>query len=434
MPLPNHSSPLRQVVVVDGCRTPFLRSGTDFVDLSSYDLGCAAVAGLLHRTPIDPGAIEMLVMGRVAPDPHTTNLAREVVFGTGLPDTCTAFTVTAACVSSLQAAIEVARAIQTGAADVGIAAGADTASDAPLQFRRPVRKRLIAAQKAKGIGGYLRLLRGLRPRDFLPEAVAIAERSTGETMGQSCERLAKRLGITREAQDEFALASHQRAARATAEGWLGRQVVPVLAPPRFQVVRQDNGIRADTSLEKLAQLRPAFDRTAGTITAGNASFLSDGAAAVLLMTEDAAQRHGLAPLAYLRSHAVTAMEPREELLLGPALAAPRALDAAGIELAAVDVIELHEAFAAQALAVELVLADPEFCRERLGRERPLGGLDRARLNAWGGSLAVGHPFGATGARLIATCAQRLHHENGRYGLIAACAAGALGIGMVLERA
>ena len=425
---------LRRVAVVDGCRTPFLRSGTEFIDLSSYDLGCAAVAGLLQRTRIDPALIEMLVMGRVAPDPQTTNLAREVVFGTDLPPACTAFTVTAACVSSLQAAIEVTRAIQTGACDVGIAGGADTASDAPLQFRRPVRKRLIAAQKAKGVGAYLKLLKGLRPSDLLPEPVAIAERSTGETMGQSCERLAKRLHIDRRAQDEYALASHHRAARATEQGLHASQIVPLFVPPKFKAVRADNGIRGDTSLDKLGQLTPAFDRIAGTITAGNASFLSDGGAAVLLMSEAAVQRAGLTPLAWVRASAMTAMEPVEELLLGPALAAPRALAAAGLELDQVDVVELHEAFAAQVLAVLALLEDAEFCRTRLGRARPVGRIDRDKMNAWGGSLSVGHPFGATGARLIATCAERLRREDGRFGLIAACAAGGLGVGMVLERA
>ncbi|MEM7199139.1 MAG: acetyl-CoA C-acyltransferase [Planctomycetota bacterium] len=424
---------LRKVVVVDGCRTPFLRSGTDFFDLSTYDLGCSAVSGLLHRARVDPTVVEMLVMGRVVPDPHTTNLAREVVFGTDLRNDCAAFTVTAACVSSLQATAEVVRAIQTGACEVGIAAGADTASDVPLQFRRPVRRRLIAAQKARGASGYLKLLRGLRPRDLMPEQVAIAERSTGETMGQSCERLAKRFGISREEQDEFALASHHRAAQATADGTLGRQIAPVFVPPRYGSVRVDNGVRGDTSLDKLGKLKPAFDRRTGTVTAGNASFLSDGAAAVLLMSQEKAEQLGIEPRVTIRSMATTAMEPVEELLLGPAIAAPKALERAGIELDDAEVVELHEAFAAQVLAVLRAMEDPKFCRERLGRETPVGRVDRERLNAWGGSLSVGHPFGATGARLVTNCAQRMLDGGARFGLLAACAAGALGIGMVLEQ-
>ena len=422
------------MVIVDGCRTPFCRSGTAFNDLSSYDLGRAAVAGLLHRTRVDPETVGLVVMGTVIADPHTSNLGREVVLGSGLPVDCPAHTVTEACVSSLQSALDCARAIATGAADVAIAAGAETLSDAPIRFRRSVRKRLIAARRTKGIGSLLRLLGGLRPSDLLPEPLALSEFSTGEVMGENGERLAKRLGITREAQDAYAARSHYRAAEATANGLLGGQIVPVFAPSEYAPVRTDNGIRADTGPDKLAALRPAFDRRFGTLTAGNSSYLTDGASAVLLASQEGAKRHGLRPLATIRSSAVIALDPLEELLLGPAVAIPRALAAAGIGIADVGVIELHEAFAAQVLAVIGLLADETFCRERLGRASPVGPIDTGRLNAWGGSLAVGHPFGATGGRLIATCCQRMHHENTRFGVVAACAAGAIGIAMVLERA
>ena len=422
------------VVVVDGCRTPFLRSGTEFFDLTGYDLGRAAVAGLLQRTRIDPEIVELLVLGTVLQDPRTTNLAREVGLASGLPHSCVAHTVTMACVSSLQAFLDAMRAIQTGAAEVAIAAGADTLSDAPIRFRRAVRRRLIAAQKARGAAATFRLLAGLRPSDLLPETPAIAEYSTGETMGQTCERLAKRYRISREAQDAFASDSHRRAAKATADGLLARQIVPVYPPPRFAPIAADNGIRGDSTPEKLAKLPPAFDRTFGTVTAGNASFLTDGAAAVLLMSERCAERLGVAPIAVVRGTAATGMDPKEELLLGPVFAGPRALDAAGWRLEDVDVVELHEAFAAQVLAVLGLLEDDRYCRERLGRTGAVGRVDRARLNAWGGSLSVGHPFGATGARLIATCCHRLQHEKARSGLVAACAGGALGIAIALERA
>ena len=426
-------SQLVPVVVVDGCRTPFLRSGTAFNDLSTHDLGCAAVAGLLHKTRVDPELVELMVMGRVVPDPQTTNLAREVVFGTDLPDTCEAYTVTVACISSLRSTLDVVRAIQTGSIEVGIAAGAETASDAPLQFRRTVRKRLIAASKAKGVGDYLKLLRGLRPKDLLPEAVAIAERSTGETMGQNGERLAKRLGITREAQDEFAQRSHHRAAHAAEEGLLSQQITPVFVPPEFERVAADNGVRGDTSMEKLAKLKPAFDKRLGTITAGNASFLSDGGSAVLLMSEARAEKLGYEPLARVAGIGTSAQDPYDELLVGPALAGPRALADAGVELEDCEVVEIHEAFAAQVLAVLKLMEDPTFCRDRLGRSTPVGRVDPERLNAWGGSLSVGHPFGATGARLVTNCGQRMAHDKARYGMLAACAGGGLGIGMVLER-
>jgi acetyl-CoA acyltransferase len=427
------SSSSRRVVVIDGCRTPFCRSGTAFTDLRSYDLGRMAVSGLLHRTNIDPGLVDLLVMGTVIADPATSNLGREVVLGTQLPDSCPAYTCSVACVSSLQSFLDCARAIQTGDAEVAIAAGAETLSDAPIRYRRSVRKRLIASQKARGPGDYLKLLKGLGPTDLLPEPVALAEFSTGEIMGENCERLAKRFGITREAQDEYAMTSHHRAAAAAADGRLKHQVVPTFPPPRFSGVNTDNGVRGDSTMEKLAKLKPVFDRKFGTITAGNSSYLTDGGAAVLLASEEAAERLGLEPIAVLRGSAVAALDPIEELLLGPAMTVPMALDAAGLELSEVEVVELHEAFAAQVLAVLKVLDDEEFCRDRLGRNKAVGAIDRDRLNAWGGSTSVGHPFGATGARLIANCCDRLKAEEARYGLVAACAAGAIGIGLVFER-
>jgi acetyl-CoA acetyltransferase family protein len=423
-----------RVFVVEGCRTPFLRSGTDFVDLNTYDLGRAAVSGLLHRTRIDPAAIDLLVMGTVIQNPDTTNLGREVVLGCGLPKECPAYTVTVACVSSLQSVLDGVRAIACGDADVVIAAGAETLSDAPIRFRRPVRKRLMAAQKSRGVVGTLRLLRGLKPADLTPEHLAIAEFTTGESMGENGERLAKRLGISREDQDAYALASHQRAARATEQGLLARQIVPVPVAPSFAPVTHDNGIRGDSTPEKLASLRPVFDRRFGTLTAGNSSFLSDGASAVLLMSERKVSELGYEPLAAVISSAVVALDPWEELLLGPALATPRALGLAGLRLDQVGVVELHEAFAAQVLAVLQLLEDDEFARTRLDRNAAVGRLDRDRLNAWGGSLSVGHPFGATGARLMVTCGHRMQHEKARYGLVAACAAGAIGHAVVLERA
>lgn len=422
----------RRVVVVDGCRTPFLRSGGGFGDLMSYDLGCMAVAGLLHKSRLNPEAVDLLVMGAVLADPATTNLGREVALGAGLPRSLPAYTVTMACVSSLQSFVNCLQAITSGQAEVAIAAGAELLSDVPIRLRRPLRKRLLAAQKVKGALGYLGLLKGLSPSDLLPELPAIAEFSTGEVMGQNCERLVKRLGISRQDQDQYALMSHQRAARATAEGRLAQQIVPAYVPPFREPISEDNGFHGDTTLEKLGRLKPAFDRKFGSVTAGNSSFLTDGAGAVLLMSEAAAERLGREPLAYVRGVSLAALDPLEELLLGPALTIPRALTAAGLELEQVEVIELHEAFAGQVLAVLKMLNDPEFCRERLGRDDALGQVDMERLNAWGGSLSVGHPFGATGARLITNCCQRMQHQQARYGLVAACAAGALGIGLVLE--
>ena len=252
-------------------------------------------------------------------------------------------------------------------------------------------------------------------------------------MGENCERLVKRLAISREDQDAYALESHRRAQAATDDGRLARQIVPAYVRGRDEPVTEDNGIRV-ADPDKLGSLRPAFDRKFGTVTAANSSYLTDGASAVLLASEEAAERLGLEPLAALRSTAVAALDPLEELLLGPALVLPRALERAGLELDDVEVVELHEAFAGQVLAVLELLEDPDWCRERLGRPEPVGTVDRERLNAWGGSLSVGHPFGATGARVVMTAAHRMQAEDARYAVIAACAAGALGIGLVLEHA
>jgi len=302
----------------------------------------------------------------------------------------------------------------------------------PIRFRKPVRQRLIASQRARGLWGYLKLLRGLTPADLTPEPMAIAEYSTGETMGANCERLAKAFGIDRRAQDAFAMSSHQRAEEATQNGDLETQIVPYWPPSGDHALRRDNGIRGDTTIDKLAALKPAFDRRFGTVTAGNSSYLTDGAAAVLVASERACDRLGLEPMAALRASAVVALDPLEELLLGPAVAVPRALASAALELPEIEVVELHEAFAAQVLAVMKALEDDAWCRRRLGLEAAFGTLDSDRLNAWGGSLSLGHPFGATGARLITTCAHRMARESARFGLIAACAAGAVGMALVLE--
>ncbi len=409
------------VVVVEGCRTPFLRSGSAFRDQTAYDLGRMAIAGLLHRTRIEPTRVDLLVMGTVIADPATSNLARECGLAAGLPASCPAYTVTAACVSANVAFQNADNAIAVGAADVAIAGGAETFSDVPIRVSRPIRKRLIAGQKARGIGDWLKLARGLRFRDLAPEVPPIADFSTGLTMGQNAERLVKRIGVTREAQDGYALTSHKRAARATRDGCFERQIVTARVPPGFEALREDDGIRGDTSMEKLGKLRPAFDRRFGTITAGNSSYFTDGASAVLLMSESKARELGLRPLARVAGSRLTACDPLEELLLGPVYAIPEVLARTGLSLEQIDVVELHEAFAGQVLAVLVLLRDT------------VGEVDPEKLNAWGGSLSVGHPFGATGGRLVTTCCHRLEREQGRFGLVSACASGGLGYAIVLER-
>ena len=422
----------RAVVLVDGCRIPFMRSGTHYVDLTSYDLGRMALKGLLTRTGLDPAQVDRVVMGSVVQNVHTANVAREAALGAGFPNTVPAFTVSMACISSNQAVTAGVDLIGSGQADIVIAGGTETASDVPIQFKRSVRKKLIASRKFKGPGDYLKLIRKLRPSDLLPEVPAIAEYSTGETMGQSADSLAAMFGVSREAQDQYALRSHQKAAQARDDGHLGQDIAPALVPPGFAPLAADNGIRDDTSMEKLRTLKPAFHKPFGTVTAGNASFLTDGASATLLMAEETAQALGYAPKAILRHYTYVAQDPGTELLLGPAYAIPNVLDAAGMTLDDFDVIELHEAFAGQVLAV-LTALDSKTFAEKAGRANPVGAVPMDKLNTWGGSLSLGHPFGATGARLVMMAASRLHHEDGTLALLAACAAGGLGHAMVLER-
>lgn len=413
----------RSVAFVDGCRTPFLRSGTDFAELTSYDLGRMALKALLDRTDLDPALADRVIMGSVVQNVKTTNVAREASLGAGFPNSVPAFTVTMACISSNQAIASAAELIEGGQADVIVAGGTESLSDVPILFQKKVREKLFEARKFKNPQDYLKLLKGLSPSDLLPETPAIAEYSTGETMGESADRLAAMFDVSREAQDEYALRSHHQAAAAQEAGLLQDEVTPATPPPGFEPVTADNGVRPDTSMEKLSSLKPAFHKPFGTVTAGNASFLTDGASATLLMSQAKAEELGYTPKAFLRDYVFVAQDPGDELLLGPAYAIPQVLEAAGLTLDDIDVFELHEAFAGQVLAVLEAL-----------RRNGTGDVPMDKLNLWGGSLSLGHPFGATGARLVMQAADRLHHEDGRYALVAACAAGGLGHAMLVERA
>ncbi|MCX5834625.1 MAG: acetyl-CoA C-acyltransferase [Deltaproteobacteria bacterium] len=423
----------RKVVLIDGCRIPFLRSGSGYRDLTSYDLGRLALKALLDRTQIEPGRVDRVIMGTVIARLATSNVARESALAAGFPPHVPAYTVTLACISANVAITSGTDLIRTGQADIVVAGGTESMSDIPICYRKPVRRKLLEAQRYKGPMDFLEFPKGIGLKDLLPEIPSIAEFSTGRAMGEDCDRLAARLGISREAQDEYALRSHLAASRATTEGVLRGEIEPVRVPPDFQSIAVDNGFRADTSLEKLKSLKPAFVKKYGTVTAGNSSFLTDGAAATLLMAEDAARALGYKPKARIRAYAYSAQDPGEELLLGPAYATPKALDAAGLGLSDIDVFEFHEAFAGQILANIQCLASESFAREKLGRAGRMGDIPMEKFNSLGGSLSLGHPFGATGARLVTTAANRLIRENGTFALVAACAAGAMGNAIVLER-
>lgn len=423
-----------RVAILAGCRTPFAKAATVYRDLTAVDLAKACVRELVERTEIDPGWVQTVVMGQVIPSVKAPNLAREVVLGTGLPASVPAHTVNRACASAAEAMAEVASEILMGHAEVGLAGGAESLSDVPILHSRNMARALAEASRARSLGDRLRIFAGLRPRDLIPQTPAIAEPSTGLTMGQSAEKMAKENGITRQEQDQIAYASHRNAAAAIEEGRLAPEMCVVRVPPTYEpTVSEDNLVRRDTSLEALAKLSPVFDRQYGTVTAGNSSPLTDGAAAVLLMSEKRARSEGYEPLAFIRSWAVAAVDPGGQLLMGPGLAVPLALERAGLELSDMGLVEMHEAFAAQVASNIQAFESETWAREKLGRSTPLGTIDREILNVNGGSIAIGHPFGATGARLATTLAREMARRSVRYGLISICAQGGMGFAMVLER-
>ncbi len=423
-----------RVAVVAGCRTPFAKAGTVYRDLTALDLAKVCVRELIERTEADPAWVGVVVMGQVIPSVKAPNLAREVVLGTGLPAGIPSHSVNRACASANEAIAEVASWILAGHADAGIAGGAESLSDVPILHSRRMAQALVEASRARGLGARLKAFSRIRPRDLVPDTPAIAEPSTGLTMGQSAEKMARENGISREEQDLIAYRSHKNAAGAVDDGRLPKEMCAVAVPPRYEVtVTTDNLLRRDTTLEALAALPPAFDRRYGTVTAGNASPLTDGAAAVLLMSEARAKAEGYEPLAYIRSWAVAAVDPAGQLLMGPALAIPKALERAGRELSDMDLVDMHEAFAAQVASNIQALESETWAREKLGRSKPVGKVDRERLNVCGGSIAVGHPFGATGARITTTLANELRRRNGKFGLLSVCAQGGMGFAMVLER-
>jgi len=426
-------APGRRVAVVAGLRTPFVRSGGDLKDLSAVDLGAIVVNELVARSGIPLREFDALIFGQVIPSQLSSLIAREVVLRTELPRTLPAHTTARACATSIQAATEAADQIALGLADVVVAGGAESLSDAPIFASRRLAQALVALTRAKTLVDKAKVLGTLKLKDINPVPPALKEPTTGLTMGESAQKMAWENGISREAQDELAFHSHRKASAAWKGGLLDAEVMPVEVPPRFQkVVRADDNVRHDASPEALAQLKPVFDRRYGTITAGNSSPLTDGAAAVILASEEKARALGLRPLGWIRAYAYAATDPGEQLLQGPAYAAPVALARAGLRLADMDVVEMHEAFAAQVLSNLQALASRKFAEERLGRSEPVGEVDPARLNPNGGSIPLGHPFGATGARMITQALRELGRRKGAHALLTVCAAGGLGAAVVLD--
>ncbi|MEM1202548.1 MAG: acetyl-CoA C-acyltransferase FadI [Acidobacteriota bacterium] len=423
-----------RIAIVDGCRTPFVKAGAQFNDMDVVDLASVPASELVRRLALDPHEIDLSIFGVVVPALYAPNLGREVVLRTSLPESIPGTTVNLACASSNRAITQGAEAILAGQADVVLAGGAESLSTVPITYSRSASQRFIELSKAKSVGARISTLAKLSPKDLAPVAPAIAEYATGETMGQSCEKMAKENAISRRSQDEIALHSHRAAAAATAAGHFAEQIVPTFPQPRYgTAVTEDTGIRADSSMEALGNLRPVFDRAWGTLTAGNSSPLTDGASAVILMSEKKAKALGYEPLGYLRSYAYAAIDPATQLLQGPAYAAPQALDRAGVTLGDIDLVEMHEAFAAQILSNMKALASKKFAKDELGRSKAVGEVDLDRFNVNGGSIAIGHPFGATGGRVVIQALSELKRRGLGLGMVTVCAAGGNGCAMVLER-
>lgn len=422
-----------RVVVVDGVRTPFVRAYTDFAEMTALDLSRVVTSELMARAGIDPKEVDEVIMGTVLPSPHAPNLARETVLATDLPKSIPGFTLGRACASSAQSVISAAEGILRGEYDVVIAGGAESMSNVPVPYSKNVIDSLMTLSKAKSFPAKMKALSGLNLESLLPTPPAIAESATGKTMGQHAEMMARINNITREEQDEFTARSHQNAAKAREDGKTKEEVMTVYPSPKFQPVSEDSFVRADTTVEKLAGLKPVFDKTYGTLTAGNSSGLTDGAAVVLLMRESKAKELGLKPLAAVTQWSTTALDPDDQLLLGPALCVPEILEAAGLSLEEIDLIDIHEAFAAQVLAVVKSLESPDFAQKYLGRDEIVGTVDREKLNVNGGSVALGHPFGATGARMVIGMARELQRRKADKALLALCAAGGMGTALLLER-
>ena len=421
-----------RVAVVAGLRTPFARQSTEFSQVPAVDLGKMVVSEMLARTDIDPALIEQVVFGQVVQMPEAPNIAREIVLGTGMNIHTDAYSVTRACATSFQAAANVAESIMAGTIDVGIAGGADSSSVLPIGVSKKLAANLLALSKTKTLGQKLKILKSLSVKDLMPVPPAVAEYSTGLSMGQTAEQMAKTHGITREEQDALAHRSHSLASQAWKDGKIQDEVMTAFPAPYKKYISEDNNIRHESTLEGYAKLRPAFDRKYGSVTAANATPLTDGAAAVMLMREGKAKELGLEVLGYIRGFAFSAIGVETDMLMGPTYATSKVLENTGLELSDLTLIDMHEAFAAQALANVKMFASDEFAQQNLGRGKAIGEIDMDKFNVLGGSIAYGHPFAATGARMMTQTLRELKRRGGGLALNTACAAGGLGAAMILE--
>lgn len=425
---------MRRVAIIEGFRTPFTRMFTDFKDMTAVDLAKVCLAELVNRTEIDPNEIDEIAMGLSVPKPTTTNLARIAALGIGLPKTIHSYHMQLACATSILTTAHVAMSIATGNADVGIAGGADSMSDVPIAVTEPFRRVILEAQTKKTPEEQMLTIGQVRLADMIPPPMALAEAYTGLTMGEHTELMVKEWGITREEQDDYSCRTHELAGKAVADGRIPAEIIPVVAPPDYHVTTADNLIRPKPNREKIATLPPVFDKEYGSITAANSSPLTDGASAVLLMAEEKAKALGYKPKAYIKSFGFSGLDLDVGMLFGPTFSTPKALKQAGLKLSDMDLVEMHEAFAGQVLCNLRAFTSKDWLKKNVGLSEPIGEVNMDRFNMMGGSVSIGHPFGATGARMITTCANQLPRVDGTFGLVTACAANGTGGAMILERA
>lgn len=421
-----------RIAIVAGLRTPFAKMATNFHGVPAVDLGKMVVNEMLVKHNVDPLLIEQLVYGQVVQMPEAPNIAREIVLGTGMSVHTDAYSVSRACATSFQSTVNIAESMMLGNISVGIAGGADSTSVSPIGVSKNLARALTDLQKTKTLGQKFNVLKKLGLKDLLPVPPAVAEYSTGLSMGQTAEQMAKSHSISRANQDKLAHRSHSLAAQSWNEGKLAGEVMTAYPAPYKSAFEKDNNIRFDSKLEGYAKLRPVFDKKHGTVTAANATPLTDGASAVLMMTESRAKALGYTPLGYIKSYAFAAIDVWEDMLMGPSYATPMALDRAGMTLNDLTLIEMHEAFAAQTLANIKMFASDKFAQEKLGRSKATGEIDMAKFNVMGSSLAYGHPFAATGTRMITQMLNELNRRGGGSGLLTACAAGGLAAAMIVE--
>lgn len=421
-----------RIAVVAGLRTPFAKQATAYHGVPALDLGKMVVAEMLQRSELDPKEVEQLVFGQVVQMPEAPNIAREIVLGTGMAVNTDAYSVSRACATSFQSTANICESIMAGNISVGIAGGADSSSVLPIGVSKKLGRSLVDLNKARTLGQRWNIIKQLRFKDLMPVPPAVAEYSTGLSMGQTAEQMAKTHNISRAEQDEMAHRSHTLATKAWESGIMKDEVMVAHPEPHKGFIEMDNTVRTDSNLEGYAKPRPVFDRKHGTVTAANSTALTDGASAVILMSESKAKALGYEPLGYIRSFGFSAIDVWEDMLMGPSYATPIALERAGMELKDLDLIEMHEAFAAQALANMKMWASDKFAQEKLGRSKAIGDIDMTKFNVNGGSLAYGHPFAATGTRLITQTINELRRRGGGTGLTTACAAGGLGAAMIVE--